>query len=64
MTLKNPESERFREAFRTTALRTRRWSGDWDIPALGFGGPVTDEDIHASAEDAANRKYGSPGTAA
>ncbi|MCC2275224.1 CopG family transcriptional regulator [Streptomyces sp. ET3-23] len=59
-----PESEYFREAFRIAALRARRWSGDWDIPTLGFGGPVTDDDIRSAAEEAANRKYGTPGDAA
>jgi len=59
-----PESEYFREAFRIAALRARRWSGDWDIPEIGFGGPVTDEDVRAATEEAANRKYGSSGSAA
>jgi hypothetical protein len=59
-----PESEYFREAFRIAALRARRWAGDWDIPEIGFGGPVTDEDARAATEEAANRKYGSSGSAA
>ncbi|MGP4091970.1 ribbon-helix-helix domain-containing protein [Streptomyces sp. KR55] len=59
-----PESEYFREAFRIAALRARRWPGEWDIPELGFGGPVTDDDVRAAAEEAANRKYGSSGSAA
>jgi hypothetical protein len=59
-----PESEYFREAFRLAALRARRWQGEWDIPELGFGGPVTDDDVRIAAEDAANRKYGSSGSAA
>jgi hypothetical protein len=59
-----PESEYFREAFRIAALRARRWSGDWDIPEIGFGGPVTDEDVRAATEEAAHRKYGGSGSAA
>lgn len=59
-----PESEYFREAFRIAALRARRWSGDWDIPEVGLGGPVTDEDVRAATEDAARRKYGGSGGAA
>ncbi|WP_431044136.1 CopG family transcriptional regulator [Streptomyces sp. P1-3] len=59
-----PESEYFREAFRIAALRARRWSGDWDIPELGLGGRVTDDDIHEAAADAASRKYGRTGNAA
>ena len=59
-----PESEYFREAFRIAALRARRWSGEWDIPEIGFGGPVTDEDVRAATEEAADRKYGSSGSAA
>ncbi|WP_040838113.1 CopG family transcriptional regulator [Nocardia brevicatena] len=53
-----PESEYFREAFRIAALRARRWEGDWDIPEIGLGGPVTDDDVRAAVEDAANRNYG------
>ncbi|MDT5049308.1 MAG: hypothetical protein QOG75_5206 [Mycobacterium sp.] len=53
-----PESVFFREAFHIVALRTRRWSGDWDIPEFRFGGPVSDKDITEAAEAAANRKYG------
>ncbi|MDG4831573.1 ribbon-helix-helix domain-containing protein [Solwaraspora sp. WMMD1047] len=49
-----PESEFFREAFHIAALRARRWSGDWDVPEIGFGGPVSDNDA-AVAED---HKYG------
>lgn len=56
-----PESEYFREAFRIAALRAQRWEGDWDIPEIGFGGPVSDDDVRSAAGDAANRKYGSPG---
>ena len=59
-----PESEYFREAFRIAALRARRWSGDWEIPEVGFGGPVSDEDVRAAAEEAANRKYGGSGSSA
>jgi len=54
-----PESEYFREAFHIAALRSRRWSDDWDIPEFRFGGPVSDEDIVTATEEAANRKYGS-----
>jgi ribbon-helix-helix CopG family protein len=59
-----PESEYFREAFRLAALRARRWSGDWDIPEIALGGPVTDDDVRTATEDAVHRKYGSPGSAA
>ncbi|MFI1963860.1 ribbon-helix-helix domain-containing protein [Streptomyces pathocidini] len=59
-----PESEYFREAFRIAALRARRWPGDWDIPEFGFGGPVTDDDVRDAANEAAQRKYGSAGSAA
>ncbi|ARQ69613.1 ribbon-helix-helix protein, CopG family [Streptomyces marincola] len=46
-----PESEYFREAFHIAALRTRRWSEDWDIPRLDFGGPVTTEEIDRAVSD-------------
>lgn len=59
-----PESEYFREAFHIAALRARRWPGDWDIPAFGFGGPVSDDDVRAAAAEAVHRKYGSSGNAA
>jgi hypothetical protein len=59
-----PESEYFREAFRIAALRARRWPGDWDIPEMGFGRPVTDEDVREAVEDAANHKHGGAGSAA
>ncbi|MEU8570255.1 ribbon-helix-helix domain-containing protein [Streptomyces pathocidini] len=59
-----PESEYFREAFRIAALRARRWPGDWDIPEFGFGGPVTDDDVRDAANEAAQRKHGSAGSAA
>ncbi|MFF2849561.1 hypothetical protein ACFVT5_24975 [Streptomyces sp. NPDC058001] len=29
-------------------LRSRRWDGDWDIPVVDFGGPVSAEDIDAA----------------
>jgi Ribbon-helix-helix protein, copG family len=58
-----PESEYFREAFRIAALRARRWSGDWDIPALDLGGPVTDDDVREAVDEAANRKSGTTGNA-
>jgi hypothetical protein len=58
-----PESEYFREAFRIAALRARRWSGDWDIPEIGFGGPVSDDDVRAAVAEATDRKYGSAGRA-
>jgi hypothetical protein len=53
-----PESEYFREAFHIVALRSRRWSEDWDIPEFRFGGPVSDEDIVEATAEAVNRKYG------
>jgi hypothetical protein len=53
-----PESEYFREAFHIVALRSRRWSDDWNIPEFRFGGPVSDKDITEATEAAANRKYG------
>jgi Ribbon-helix-helix protein, copG family len=53
-----PESEYFREAFHIVALRSRRWSDDWEIPEFHFGGPASDEDITEATEEAANRKYG------
>ena len=59
-----PESEYFREAFRIAALRARRWSADWDIPEIGFGGPVSDDDVRAAVAEAEDRKYGSSGRAA
>jgi hypothetical protein len=58
-----PESEYFREAFRIAALRARRWSGNWDIPALDLGGPVTDDDVRAAVDEAVSRKSGASGTA-
>jgi hypothetical protein len=39
-------------------MRSRRWSGDWDIPEFRFGGPVSDKDITEATEAAADRKYG------
>ncbi|MGA5135441.1 ribbon-helix-helix protein, CopG family [Streptomyces olivoreticuli] len=56
-----PESEYFREAFHIAALRARRWPGDWDIPAIGLGGPVSDDDVRIAVDEAASRKYGHPG---
>ncbi|MFV2088932.1 GntR family transcriptional regulator [Micromonospora sp. LOL_021] len=50
--------------FRIAALRARRWSGDWDIPEIGFGGPVSDDDVRAAVADAEDRKYGSVGHSA
>jgi hypothetical protein len=58
-----PETEYFREAFRIAALRARRRAGDWYVPELGLGGPVTDYDVRAAAEEAGNRKYGSSSSA-
>jgi hypothetical protein len=52
-----PESEYFREAFHIVALRSRRWTGDWDIPEFPFGGPVSDDDITEATEEAVNRKH-------
>jgi len=59
-----PESEYFREAFRIAALRARRWSGDWDIPELDFGAPVTDDDVRQAVGEAIETKRGSRGNAA
>jgi hypothetical protein len=53
-----PESEYFREAFRIAALRARRWSDDWDIPVLDFGGPVSDADVREAVDEAVSRKTG------
>ncbi|KLL09674.1 CopG family transcriptional regulator [Protofrankia coriariae] len=58
-----PESEYFREAFRIAALHARRWSGDWDIPALDFGGPLTEDDVREAIDEAVNRKNGTTGIA-
>jgi hypothetical protein len=58
------ESEYFREGFRIAALRARRWSGDWDIPELDFGGPVSDDDVRQAAGEAAEREQGTTGNAA
>jgi hypothetical protein len=64
-----PESEYFREAFHLVALRSRRWEGDWDIPAFDLGGPITDEDVKRAvaegvvgkeAETDRERRKGSP----
>ena len=52
-----PESEYFREAFHIVALRSRRWSDDWDIPEFHFGGLVSDEDIKEATDAAVNRKH-------
>jgi hypothetical protein len=51
-----PESEYFREAFHIVALRSRRWSDDWDIPEFHFGGPVSDNDITEATQEAMARK--------
>lgn len=56
-----PEADYFREAFHIAALRARRWTGDWDIPQLDFGGPVSDNDVRHAVAEAANRKYDTPG---
>ncbi len=53
-----PEAEYFREAFRIAALHARRWSGDWDIPALDFGGPVTEDDVREAVDQAVSQKNG------
>lgn len=53
-----PEAEYFREAFQLAALRARRWSGDWDLPELDFGGPVSDNDVRDAVSEAVHRKYG------
>jgi hypothetical protein len=53
-----PESEYFREAFHIVALRSRRWSDDWEIPEFHFGGPVSDDDVAEATAEAVNRKYG------
>ncbi|OEV12213.1 hypothetical protein K378_01282 [Streptomyces sp. Amel2xB2] len=58
------ESEYFREGFRIAALRARRWSGDWDIPELDFGGPVTDDDVRQAVREGVERKQGDTGDAA
>ncbi len=58
-----PESEYFREAFRIAALHARRWSGDWDIPALDFGGPLTEDDVREAVDEAVDRKNGTTGIA-
>jgi hypothetical protein len=56
-----PEADYFRAAFRIAALHARRWTGDWDIPALDFGAPVTDDDVRAAVEEAAGREGGATG---
>lgn len=43
---RRPESEYFREAFHLAALRARRWPGEWDIPTVNYGHPVTADEIH------------------
>ncbi|WP_129841973.1 ribbon-helix-helix protein, CopG family [Streptomyces sp. RFCAC02] len=48
-----PVSEYVREAFHLTALRTRRWHEEWDIPSLDFGGPVAAEDIDRAVRSGA-----------
>lgn len=58
-----PESEYVREAVRIAALRARRWSGDWDIPEIGFGGPMSDDDVGAAVKKAEDRKDDSSGCA-
>jgi hypothetical protein len=59
-----PESEYFREAFRIAALHARRWSGDWDIPVLYYGGPVTEDDVREAVDEAVNRKNDTLGSSA
>lgn len=55
------EGEYFREAFRIAALRAQRWSGGWDIPALSFGGPLTNDEVRAGVEEPADhRAYDRP----
>jgi hypothetical protein len=48
--LGRPESELFREAFHIVAQRSRRWSGDWNIPSLDFGRPLAQEDVDAAVD--------------
>lgn len=48
-----PESEYYREAFHLAALRARRWPGQWDIPTMDFGHPVTADEVHQVVADAA-----------
>jgi len=45
-----PEADYFREAFHIAALHARRWTGDWDIPAFDFGGPVTEDDVREAVD--------------
>jgi Ribbon-helix-helix protein, copG family len=52
-----PESEYFREAFHIVALRSRRWSGDWEIPEFSFGGPVSDDEVAQATQDAVCHKH-------
>ncbi len=40
-----PESEIFREAFHIAALRTKRWSKDWDIPTFRSGRARTHDEL-------------------
>ncbi|MEZ0363212.1 ribbon-helix-helix domain-containing protein [Mycobacterium sp. pUA109] len=53
-----PESEYFREAFHLAALRARRWPGEWDIPTLDFGHPVTADEIHQVVAEVAGDSPG------
>lgn len=59
-----PESEYIREGLHIAAMRARRWSGDWDIPAFDFGGPVTEDDVREAVGDAIDDKQRRTGNAA
>ncbi|MFB8274390.1 ribbon-helix-helix protein, CopG family [Nocardia colli] len=41
-----PESEIFREAFHIAALRTKRWTDNWDIPTISSGTSRTAEEMN------------------
>ncbi|WP_019927633.1 ribbon-helix-helix protein, CopG family [Nocardia sp. BMG111209] len=55
-----PESEYLREAFHLIALRTRRWSEEWDIPLVDFGRPISAEEIHRTAADVVSERHTRP----
>lgn len=47
-----PEAELFREAFHLVALRSQTWEGEWDIPVVDFGRPITADDVDAAVHRA------------
>lgn len=46
-----PEAELIREAFHLVALRSQRWSEEWDVPVFDLVREVTAEQIDAAVRE-------------